>query len=328
MNTTRITRAIWTATILVACVPSVEAQLRNTPALHSAFAPVVAKPSESTVRVKSNGRDAALGAIVSADGLILTKQSELKGTRITCTLKDGKEHEAKEVSTDAVYDLALLKIEAKDLKPVEWTDSTKTALGRWVASPGPDRLPVAVGVVSVLTRDLTARGSGPSPTSGFIGVGLDLDFAGVKLSGVEPNGPADKAGLKAGDQILTVNGEKVESGDDFVALVQRHKPNEVLKLKVLRDEKELELEAKLGKRPGNGKGDMQNSWGSTLSERRSGFPTVLQHDTILKPTDCGGPLVDTEGRVIGLNIARAGRVESYAIPSEVIKKRLPKLMDK
>jgi S1-C subfamily serine protease len=58
--------------------------------------------------------------------------------------------------------------------------------------------------------------------------------------------------------------------------------------------------------------------GSTLSERRNGFPTILQHDQVIAPTDCGGPLVDLDGKAVGINIARAGRVESYAIPTEVV----------
>jgi serine protease Do len=42
----------------------------------------------------------------------------------------------------------------------------------------------------------------------------------------------------------------------------------------------------------------------------------LQHDTVIRPADCGGPLVDLDGKAVGINIARAGRTESYAIPAE------------
>ncbi len=66
--------------------------------------------------------------------------------------------------------------------------------------------------------------------------------------------------------------------------------------------------------------------GSELSKRRDGFPVILQHDSVVKPADCGGPLVDLEGHVIGLNIARAGRVESHAVPSETIRPLLEDLM--
>ena len=59
-----------------------------------------------------------------------------------------------------------------------------------------------------------------------------------------------------------------------------------------------------------------------LSQRRSGFPSAIQHDSLLRPEDCGGPIMDIDGRIVGLNIARAGRVASYALPSTVVKKHL------
>ena len=55
-----------------------------------------------------------------------------------------------------------------------------------------------------------------------------------------------------------------------------------------------------------------------MSKKRGGFPVILQHDTVIKPTDCGGPLVDLDGKAVGINIARAGRTESYAIPTEAV----------
>ena len=45
---------------------------------------------------------------------------------------------------------------------------------------------------------------------------------------------------------------------------------------------------------------------------------IMQHDSVVLPSDCGGPLVNLEGKLIGINIARAGRMESYSLPSEAI----------
>ena len=109
----------------------------------------------------------------------------------------------------------------------------------------------------------------------------------------------------------------------------KHNPNDEIKLKIIRADKEQELTAKLSQGPGSTDGksrsDVQNSMGSKLSARRSGFPIILQHDSVLKPTDCGGPLCNLDGQVIGINIARAGRTESYAIPSEAVRPLLEKL---
>ena len=52
--------------------------------------------------------------------------------------------------------------------------------------------------------------------------------------------------------------------------------------------------------------------------RLSGFDRVIQHDTVLDPDECGGPVIDTLGRVVGINIARAGRVVSYLLPSSLV----------
>jgi len=49
------------------------------------------------------------------------------------------------------------------------------------------------------------------------------------------------------------------------------------------------------------------------------FELALQHDTVLQNWQCGGPLVDLDGRAVGLNIARAGRVASYALPAELVR---------
>jgi serine protease Do len=91
----------------------------------------------------------------------------------------------------------------------------------------------------------------------------------------------------------------------------------------LREGKELELHARLrGQRGGR---QDQNQMGSELSEKRSGFPTYFQTDTVIKPRDCGGPVCDLEGHVIGINIARVGRVESFSIPSPSLTALLPDL---
>ena len=53
--------------------------------------------------------------------------------------------------------------------------------------------------------------------------------------------------------------------------------------------------------------------------RRSGFPRVLQHDILGSSKIVGGPLLDLDGRCLGMNIARANRAESFAIPVEDLK---------
>src|SRR5262245_6006938 len=100
---TRLSGALGTLAVFfasVALVGPVSAQKgeakttqKSSPKVVAAFRDVVAKPSVSTVRVKCDGKEIALGTVVAADGYILTKFSDLKG-KIACLLKDGRELEA------------------------------------------------------------------------------------------------------------------------------------------------------------------------------------------------------------------------------------------
>ncbi len=244
------------------------------------FRSAVASSKPSTVRVISGGKELALGTVISADGWILTKHSVLKD-KIAVILPDGSEEDAELFGFDVPCDLAMLKIDAKDLKAVTFTDSKASKIGHWVASAGTGSDPVAVGVISVAAREIKgAKFTPPSGSQGgYLGIALDLDFAGVKVQEVLPKTPAEKAGLKANDQILTLNGENLPSTDDFLALLARNKSGDEVKLKIIRDEKEQDFTITLGQRPG-GKGgksrsDIQNNMGSKLSDRRAGFPAPM-----------------------------------------------------
>ena len=64
-----------------------------------------------------------------------------------------------------------------------------------------------------------------------------------------------------------------------------------------------------------------------MSENRKDFPNALQHALTLRPNECGGPLIDLDGKLVGVNIARGGRVKSYAIPTSDLRKVIAKLND-
>jgi serine protease Do len=282
------------------------------------------------VCVQCDGKDVALGTVIGPDGWILTKASQLKGTAV-CQLQDGRQLEARVVGIHDPCDLALLKIDATGLTPIEWCDSKTAVVGNWVVASGLKENPVAIGVVSVATRPVKARDLPVSfnPSSGYLGVQLaDSTDVGARIGVVTPEGPAAKAGLKVDDVILSLAGEAIQDSESLLNVMQRTKPGEVVVVRIKRGTEELEIKATLDRRPGGGarggRGDIQNRMGSELSSRRNGFPIILQHDAVIRPSDCGGPLVGLDGKVIGINIARAGRTESYAVPTEAV---LPLLYD-
>jgi serine protease Do len=176
----------------------------------------------------------------------------------------------------------------------------------------------------------------PSEQSGFLGISLDLDAAGAVVEKVTPETAADKVGIRPGDQILRVDAQEIANAETLINTLLGYKAGEKVKIVLEREGRRVELSATLGKRPedliprkggrGPNRGDMQNSMGSALSERRTGIPRFFQTDAVVKPTDCGGPLVDLDGRAVGLVIARAGRTESHVIPAETVKGLLPVLL--
>jgi serine protease Do len=304
------------------------AQRKSSLDVLAAFRAVVARPSESTVRVLCDGKEAALGTIVGADGWVLTKASELKG-KVSCQLKDGKTLPASVVGVEDKTDLAMLKVAATGLKPVEWRDSKSAEVGNWLASPGTGEDPVAVGVVSVAARKPAPSdmpGRRVARNAGYLGVGLEGGSDGPKIGMISPRSPAAKAGLQVGDLVLRVSGKAVKDPGTLVELIQQFKAGTKITVEVKRGEEVKEFKLTLSRRPADlDRSAMQNSMGSKLSEKRNGFPRILQHDQVIKPTDCGGPLVDLDGKAVGINIARAGRVESYALPSETVQALIPEL---
>src|SRR5579859_6936817 len=275
--------------------------LKSSPQLLAALSEANVKPSYSTVRIKCDGKDVALGAIVKPDGWIITKASELKDDPVCVVKGYDKELPAKVVGIQKDYDLAMLKVDASGLAPVEWRSSTEVEVGSWLITPGQKKEPIGVGVLSVGKR-LMKRGDYRQPTnpnSGFLGVSMHDTDKGVRVDSVQEGTAASKVGVKAGDIILQVNDTEINSTDTLMGVLSKTKPDQEILLKLLREDKSVELKPKLGRRdPKTARGDFQNVMGSTLSDVRTGFPTVVQHDAVLKPYECGGPLVDLDGRTV------------------------------
>jgi len=290
------------------------------PHVRTAFREVVADARLATVRIRSDGRDVALGGIVGADGWILTKASRLQGT-ITCLLADQREFKARIVNIDGDNDLALLKVKAQGLPVLQFKNSTVPKIGAWLATVGMKSGPLAVGVLSVEPREIAHRNA-------VLGVRFEEGLNRSLIIEVFSKTAAAEAGLLAGDQVLRIEGQPIATREALVRHIRGHSPGDRIKLQVLRGDETLDIWVHLKGRPPwrlPSREEFQNQLGSPLSQRRGGFPLAFQHDTVVKPSECGGPVVNLDGEVVGFNIARAGRTETYAIPSEVIAKLLPSL---
>lgn len=107
-------------------------------------------------------QDIGSGFIVSADGLIVTNKHVVADTSLTYKVStaDGKTYDAKEISRDPSNDIAIIKIDAVGLSPVELGDSSNLQVGQFVIAIGTAlgefRNTVTTGVISGLGRGISA----------------------------------------------------------------------------------------------------------------------------------------------------------------------------
>jgi serine protease Do len=98
------------------------------------------------------------GVIITADGYVVTNNHVVENSeKVTVTLNDKREYTAKVVGTDHSTDLALLKIDAKDLPFITFGNSDAMRVGEWVLAVGnPFNISstVTAGIVSAKGRSM------------------------------------------------------------------------------------------------------------------------------------------------------------------------------
>ena len=271
-------------------------------------------------------RSSGSGFVVSNDGYILTNHHVVDGAKeIQVLFSDRSEYQARIIGTDRRSDLALLKIDAKGLKPLKFADSEQLRVGEWVlaiGSPFGLDYSVTAGIVSAIGRSIPNRqrenyvpfiqtdvainpgnSGGPlfnldgevvginsqifsrsggsiglsfsipssmalnvveqlkktgSVKRGWLGVAiqdinkslaesLELDKPqGALINAVEPEGPADRAGIEPGDVIVTFDGQSVVDADDLPHLVGMVVPGSDVKVEIVRKGKTKVLEVVVG----------------------------------------------------------------------------------
>ena len=101
------------------------------------------------------------GVIISKDGYIVTNNHVIdRSDKVMVTLNDKREFEAKVIGTDPDTDIALLKIDANGLQPIEYGNSDDVVLGEWVLAVGnPYNLTstVTAGIISAKARQLGGK---------------------------------------------------------------------------------------------------------------------------------------------------------------------------
>jgi serine protease Do len=342
------------------------------------------------------------GFIVSPDGYILTNTHVVdNATKVTVRLTDRREFQARVVGSDDKSDVALLKIEAKNLPTVRIGDPSKLRPGEWVVaigSPFNFQNSVTAGIVSALGREVPnasnynyvnfiqtdvpvnpGNSGGPlfnlsgevvginsqiySNTGSYAGLSfaIPIDIAnnvreqlvatghvrrgrigvsiqpvtaalaesfgldrprGAAVSSVDSGGPADKAGLKPEDIILSVNGRRIERSSELPALIAAIKPGAVADLEVWRGKgtkhidvtvEELKDKASVTRAAGSGKSsDKLEGLGLSVRELTATEKTQLRTSGSIVVTDTDGPSAEAGLRpgdvILGANRTRVSTV--------------------
>ena len=263
------------------------------------------------------------GFIVSPDGVILTNAHVIDhATEVTVKLTDKREFKAKVLGKDKATDVAVLKIDARDLPTVQMGNPSQSHVGDWVlaiGSPFGFENSATAGIISAKSRTLPDDGyvqflqtdvpvnpgnsGGPlfntngqviginsqiyTRTGGYEGLSfaIPIDVAmkveqqivksgkvergllgvtiqevnqslaesfglkkpmGALVGSVEDDGPAAKAGVKAGDVILKFNDETITDSNNLPPMVANMKPGSDVKLDIWRNGKHKQLTVTLG----------------------------------------------------------------------------------
>ena len=277
---------------------------------------------QTSSAVIMDGRtEAIFGVVTSADGHVLTKASEFETLKKPEVVIDKTRYEeVKLLGKDARWDVALLKVAAEGLKPVEYADA-EPEMGTWIVVNGATtrfQRRALAGIVSAKPREISVEGGA--------GLGVVIDFKAKQptVESVQKGSGAEEAGLQKGDVIVRIADKNIESMKDVVEVMKDRKAGEIVKVAVKRGKEGKEFNVRLASKAEMFRSpemmSRNDQMSGDFSKRRSGFPRVIQHDVIANSKSMGGPIINLDGKCVGMNIARANRAETFGIPARELRR--------
>jgi len=303
--------------------------------------------NRNAIQIMDGPHAIAAGLIVDADGLAITKAS-LVGSRPewTCRLFSAENGrmivKARVIAASAEHDVALMKIEVQNWPAVSWSES-RPEMGMIVASLlGRSAGPLSLSIVGAETCEEPARPNDIPQILLSAEAGEGNVPVVTRFGGTTAEYDVYRHLLQPGDVVTSLNGIPIPTIKEYGYVVDRL----IYAVHNETDEVNYNLPAQ-----GSFHGDWINigirrgtenlaihvpkvhsvtetplDWHSNpRSLRREAFPAVFSHDDQVRPEQCGGPVVDLEGNVIGLNIARADTTRTLAIPPDILHKVISEL---
>jgi len=306
----------------------------------NAATPAVKTAAKSTVVIAYRGNQISYGTAVqsplTSQNVILTKWSEIARFRneLVVVTPRGKYNRAIVTGVYPEYDIALLETDAR-LTPLDLRNAATPQLGEFIAQAAPDGSVLSLGVVSVKSRSLRET------DKAYLGVLMDFKNAsrsGTPITEVVNASPASYAGLLPGDVVVAVDQRPIKSAMEMRNTLQKFVPGSDVTLKYRRNQSEYTTTVRLGSRPQDDvrrippkRMETMQRMGAVPNQVRDNFPNVIQSDMAIQtdetPNDprdnftneCGAPVVNLDGKVIGITIARGSRIKTFIIPSNALR---------
>lgn len=162
----------------------------------------------------------------------------------------------------------------------------------------------------------------------YFGAMVAYNSSPIQFSLVKADSPAGRAGLKVGDELISINGKTLSKANEFASEISKFWPGDVVTVEWLSANEKKTKTFVLDVRLSSISNHPTDKFDGGKSQRRDGFKDIFAHDGAIKPVDSGTPIFDWKGNFYGINIARFSRTSTIGIPVEVIQKFIKQSLEK
>lgn len=152
----------------------------------------------------------------------------------------------------------------------------------------------------------------------YLGAMVMYNSSPVQFSLVKAGSPAEKAGIKVGDELISMNGKPIKKAVDFAPEILKYWADDEVIFEWENASGKMSKTLKLAGRGQSVSNHPAEKFEGGKSERRDGFNAVFTHDAAIKANACGSPVFDWEGDFYGINIARFSRTTTVVVPKKTI----------